>query len=337
MTQHHSRIAQSAYLDLVRSLQDDAVADIRGTPTRLERNGRTYWYDSYRVGSDIRKRYIGEDSPDLRARLARQADLAAERKAREVNRTRLVRVLRAEGMANVDTEAGTFFHALARTGAFRLGATVVGTQAFRLYEGELSVRIAGDDTAQTGDIDIAQFHRLSVALGDAVEETLADTFRDLRFAPVPALKNSATWRWQQRESETLVEFLTPSFTADEPIRDLPALKVSAQSLHFLNFLIAQPIKAAALYRSGILIQIPRPEAYAIHKLIVADRRAGPDRLKARKDLAQADFLIRVLAEDRPGDLSEAYTDAMERGPKWRDHIGASLQRLPDAAARIAAL
>jgi hypothetical protein len=77
------------------------------------------------------------------------------------------------------------------------------------------------------------------------------------------------------EIDTLVEFLTPSFRSEEDIRELPALGVAAQSLHFLNYLIAEPIKAAALYRSGVLVQIPRPEAYAVHKLIVANRRKAP--------------------------------------------------------------
>ncbi|WP_241560124.1 GSU2403 family nucleotidyltransferase fold protein [Solirhodobacter olei] len=30
----------------------------------------------------------------------------------------------------------------------------------------------------------------------------------------------------------------------------------------------------ALYRSGVLVQIPQPERFAIHKLIVADRGFG---------------------------------------------------------------
>jgi hypothetical protein len=135
----------------------------------------------------------------------------------------------------------------------------------------------------------------------------------------------------------MVEFLTPSFRPEEDIRPLPALGVAAQSLHFLNYLIAQPIKAAALYRSGVLIQIPRPEAYAIHKLIVANRRKGPDRLKAVKDRAQAALLIEALAEDRPDELREAYADAMERGPQWRAHIAATLKRMPETAAKLAAL
>jgi hypothetical protein len=84
-----------------------------------------------------------------------------------------------------------------------------------------------------------------------------------------------------------------------------------------------------------LVQIPRPERYAIHKLIVADRRlGGPDQLKARKDRAQAAFLVSVLAEDRPDDLAEAYRDALSHGPRWRERIAASLKRLPETAEHL---
>ena len=45
--------------------------------------------------------------------------------------------------------------------------------------------------------------------------------------------------------------------------------------------------------SGALIQIPRPERYAIHKLIVSERRrAGDAAEKARKEEIQGVFLIR---------------------------------------------
>ncbi|MEQ9627664.1 MAG: GSU2403 family nucleotidyltransferase fold protein, partial [Roseitalea porphyridii] len=77
---------------------------------------------------------------------------------------------------------------------------------------------------------------------------------------------------------------------------------------------------------------------AIHKLIVADRRrGGPDQLKARKDRAQAKFLVVVLSQDRPDDLAEAYEDALSRGSRWRDRIKASLKRLPETAERLSAL
>jgi hypothetical protein len=119
------------------------------------------------------------------------------------------------------------------------------------------------------------------------------------------------------------------------IHDLAALGVSAQSLHFLNYLIADPIRVPFLYRSGVLVQIPRPERYAVHKLIVADRRqGGPDALKAHKDRAQAAFLIEALAETRPQDIAEAYNLACETGPEWRKRIAASLERMPTIASLL---
>jgi hypothetical protein len=133
-----------------------------------------------------------------------------------------------------------------------------------------------------------------------------------------------------------IEFLTPSFEEGERLQELPALGVSTQALHHLNFLIADPIDAAIPYRNGVLIQIPAPERFAIHKLIVADRRRdGPDSFKARKDRDQARFLVKVLAEDRPDELAVAFQDAMSRGPKWQQRLQASLKRLPDVAEMLA--
>ena len=101
MISRHSTTAHAAYHDLLRSLMDEAVSDIRGTPTRVDRNGKIYWYDSYRIGSDVRKTYIGEDSPELRDRLDRLTSLRTEVDERRKHRTRLIRILRAEGFLGV--------------------------------------------------------------------------------------------------------------------------------------------------------------------------------------------------------------------------------------------
>jgi hypothetical protein len=333
--QRHSPIAHSAYHDLLRSLREEAVSDLRGTPTRVERNGRAYWYDSYRVGSDVKKTYIGEDSLELRDRIARAADGREEREERRKHRARLIRILRAEGFLGIEAATGSLLGAMAAAGVFRLGGTIVGTQAFRLYEGELGVRFSFDGTAQTGDIDIASFERLSVALEDTVSEPLQKVLGDFSFTPMPTLDHLKTWRWKQTRNDLLVEFLTPSFAEVEDLRPLAALGVHAQSLHYLNYLIAKPISAAITYRNGVLVQIPRPERMAIHKLIVADRRRdGPDSLKAHKDRMQASFLIGILAEDRPDDLRQAYEDAMMAGPHWRDRINTTLKRLHGVRALL---
>lgn len=324
-----SSIAMSAYTDLVRLLKDDAMSGVEGKPTLKQRGDKAYWYAARRVGSEMRFIYIGEDADETRARIDRIEELRTTAKKRQAERSRLVRLLRAEGITPTDRATGSILSAMADAGTFRLGGTIVGANAFRLYEGELGIRLPLGGMANTGDIDIAQFEKLSIALKDQVDPGLAETFSALKFTPRPGLDPGRTWRWAQGGSGQLVEFLTPAF-GEETIRDLPALGVSAQALNYLNFLIAEPIHAAAIYRSGVLVQVPRPERYAVHKLIIADRRRdGAGSLKASKDREQAAFLIEAMAEDRPDDLSRAYATAMGVGPRWREHIANSLKRMPD--------
>jgi hypothetical protein len=323
----HSQVAQAAYGDLVSLLLDETVTDIQGAPTPRQINGRTYWYDRYRLGGDIKERYLGEESPELLDRLTSYEKLKEDRASRRKARARLVRLLRSERYLGLDGATGSLIAALARTGAFRLGGVLVGTPAFRLYEGELGLRLSLDQTAMTNDIDIASFEKLSLAIGDTVEPAIQDVLGQLDFEPVPTIDRGRVWRWRQATTETMIEFLTPSFEEEEGIRDLPALGVSARAFHHMNYLIGEPIHAAAIYREGVLVRIPRPERFAIHKLIISSRRqAGPDSLKARKDLLQAEILLEILTEDRPFDVAEAYRDAMSRGPRWKELLEQGLAR-----------
>ena len=334
----HSATAQVAYHDLVSLLLDDTVSDIRGAPTVRERNGRRYWYDRYRIGTETHERYLGEDTPELAGRIERHRALDGERRQRGRERARLVRLLRSERYLGLDGATGSLVAALARTGVFRLGGVLVGTIAFRLYEGELGLRLSLDELAMTNDIDVASFEKLSLAIGDTVTPAIADALAELDFNPEPSLQNERIWRWKQSPGETFVEFLTPSFDDEEALREYAADGVSPRSLHFLNYLIADPLHAAAIYREGLQVRVPRPERFAIHTLIVADRRReGPDSARARKDIMQARLLVTALAEDRPADLRDAYEDALERGPRWRERLQRSLGRNPDLAALLRSL
>lgn len=328
--EHFSFIGQTAYQDLIRLLGDATVTSIQGAPTLRTRGPRGYWYDRYRIGDKIVEAYIGEDTPDLRKRLEYYRTIKKQSADRQKQQAHLIRLLSTEGYRRPDIAYGRLMAAFANAGLFRLGGTLIGTHAFRLYETELSVRFALDRLAATNDI--ASFERLSVALGDTTNPDITEVLRKFEFESVPGLDKNTVWRWRQARQGGLVEFLTPSFSAEEDIRELPTIGVHARALHFLNYLIADPIPAAVLYRYGTLVQIPRPERYAIHKLIVADRRrGGPDSAKSAKDRAQAAFLIDILATDRPGDLAQAYTDALSRGKKWQIRLSASLKRLPKAA------
>ena len=325
----------AAYHDLLRLLQDDAATEILGNPHKVIRNGRGYWYDMYRIGTAVKNRYLGEDSPELAARVARHFELASASKSRSAQCSRLIRVLRAEGMTAANRETGTLLAALDKSGVFRCGGTIVGTHAFRLYEAELGLRCTAADLAQTAEI--ATFEPLSLALAEPVEDALAAAFHNLTFAPLAATSDTSVWRWTQASTtDASVEFLTPALHSEDGMRPLPALGVAAQTQQYLDYLIAAPIKAAVLYRSGILVQIPRPERFAIHKLIEAHRRqGGPDQIKSIKDRAQAALLIKALAQDRPGDLLESYAQARALHPEADAHITASLGQMPETAVLLA--
>jgi hypothetical protein len=336
--QRHSQVGLAAYHDLVSLLLDDHVSDIKGAPTLRERDGRGYWYDRYRLGDTIKEHYLGEDTAELRSRIERHRELKEKGEGRRRERARLVRLLRSERFLGLDGRIGSLIAALAKAGVFRLGGVMVGTMAFRLYEGELGLRLEMDETAMTGDLDIASFERLSFALEDTAAPSVDDVLAAYSFDPIATLDRGETWRWRRRtDDQMLVEFLTPSFSEDEGIRELPALGVNAQSLHHLNYLIAEPIPAAGIYRDGILVHVPRPERFAIHKLIISERRReGPDKGKAAKDIMQAERLIEILAEDRPTDLAEAYEDACSRGERWRMRLSKSLERAPKVAKLLKA-
>jgi len=319
---------QTAYADLLARVQEDAVLELGGTPVLRERGGRKYWYSVQRLADHTVERYLGPDTEDVRERVERARNVNEDLKRRETQRGRLARMCREGGLPPVDVQTGKVLLALSKAGIFRLRGVLVGTHAFRCYAGLLGVEIP-EARAATEDIDVAAFHSVSVALGDRLDPALAEALKRIGpFIARPGLHRPAT-AWRDQESGVLVELLTPNEGPDrtEPL-ELPALGAYALPLRFLDYLIHEPAQAVALYRSGVLVNVPRPARYAIHKLIVATRRASSAAAKARKDIEQSAALIRVLAEDRPDELEDAFAEACERGPSWRDAIGRGVRRLP---------
>lgn len=76
--------------------------------------------------------YIGEDNDETRTRVECIEELRATVKERRQERSRLVRLLRAESMTSTDRATGSILSAMADAGTFRLGGTLVDTNAFRL-------------------------------------------------------------------------------------------------------------------------------------------------------------------------------------------------------------
>ena len=315
----------TTYQDLLQAHVIRAISDVPGKPflRDMGKKGK-YWYARQRIGDKTTQKYVGPDTPEIRERIKAAEVANEETHAFERRCASMVAQLRAAGVPALDRDTGKVLNAMARSGVFRLGGTLIGTHAFRLYSAELGVRF--DNTlAVTGDVDIAAFENLKLVIEDEVDPALPETFKDLSLEPAPGLdRRKRPTKWVMGGgSGTEVEFLVPLMRDDSGILKLDPLGVYAQALPFLNFLIAEPMPAVALYRSGVLVQIPRPERYAVHKLIVAARRHLSSALKAKKDLAQAEVLFEVLCEDRPAELASSLSVAMEKGSAWRAAIGVS--------------
>lgn len=306
--------------------------------------GHAYWYFEYPTDDGDKRRYVGPESDDqITARVKRHKEIKDDIRERR----RLVgMLLRSGGMASPDRFAGEVTKALADAGLFRLRAVLIGSVAFGCYSGLLGVRLP-NTAIQTGDADFAQDFAISAGVEDSlppileVLQSVDPTFRAVPHqadkAKVAAFVNSVSYR---------VEFLTSNRGSDEHTgkpSPMPALGgASAENLRFLDFLIYEPVRTVLLHREGVSVNVPAPERYAIHKLIVSSRRLtdAPGRAKRGKDLLQASLLSEALVETKQGyALADAYQEAWDRGSSWQEGIAAGLAMMPNngKAALAAAL
>jgi hypothetical protein len=135
-----------------------------------------------------------------------------------------------------------------------------------------------------------------------------------------------------------VELLTPMIGRERrrPI-EIPTLGVAATPLRFLDYLIEDTQPGVVLGGAGVLVNVPRPGRFALHKLVVASRRGDRSSAhgKAPKDRAQASALLRLLIEDLPGEVTLAWKALGRRGKAWTSAANSSLRLLdPDLVAEL---
>lgn len=338
---------QTVYAELAeRALMDATERDLLGDGAFVAKvvKGRRYWYWQQTdpgAPTGRRQRYVGAETPELLERIGRHRQVRAEGKQRR----EMVVALRAAGLPGPDAMTGRVLAALETAGAFRLRAVVVGTVAYQIYGGLLGERL-GLAASRTGDLDVAQFPSVSVAVEDriaasdmeAVLRGVDPRFRLLPAPPTTARPMDARSTRYGIGQEYRVEVLTPNRGPDTggAALPLPALGAEGQPLRFLDFLIYREMQAVALHGAGVPVCVPAPERYAVHKLIVSRVRTM-DPAKARKDLAQASELIVALVRQRPYELVEAWREAWGRGPAWRRHLARAQDMLtPEVRAVLEA-
>jgi hypothetical protein len=332
---------QVLYSELAQRSLDAAFSsefDLAGRFIKMESRGRKYWYfDTAKPDGGKERRYVGPvDDADITKRVENFKDLKADARARRKIVSTLVR---EAYLPRPEAKVGEIVAALAAAGFFRLRGVLIGTVAFQAYSALLAMRLP-NTAMQTEDADFAQFHSISVAVEDHMPPVI-DILKqvDPTFREVPDRRDGRQTTQFRDRSGYKVEFLTPNTGSDDQgdrPAPMPALGgASAQPLRFLDFLIYQPVRAVLLHGSGIPVLVPAPERFAIHKLIVASRRLldGDGRGKSFKDRVQARSLMAAMKATRQTDaLADAYMEAMDRGPHWREAILTSINSYDDTVA-----
>lgn len=327
-----STAAQSAFAGLdVAAKQMElgrSVAQLPGGFAKKVIHGCTYWY--YQVKSADQKpiqTYIGPDDAQTRALMAAHLGRTKTSAAQTANQhmTQLARATLAYGCADIPNKHAKVIGRLADHGFFRAGGILVGTHAFLAYQNHFGLRWRAG--GMTLDLDFTHAGRnISIALPSNLNIDTRSAIESLQMGFVP-IQSQTTYK-KSDEPDFDLDFLTSmGRNLDAPVH-IAALNVTLQPLRFMELSLEAPMRATLLSRSGpVVVNVPQPERFALHKLIVFGERRPDMRLKANKDLAQAGSLIHYLLDNEPDALHAQWHDVIRRGPGWQSRLQAGLKAL----------
>lgn len=332
-----SLTTQTMFADLIQRSLDaefDERYEERGFFIRRRKAKYLYWYYQRRDGSKIHEEYVGPVRDEsINERVKRFDKIKSDFKERR----EIVRALIATSLPTPDGITGGVVDAMWKAGFFRLRGVLIGSVAYQAYSGLLGVHLPRA-SLMTQDTDFAQFWGISQSVGESMPPILGVLQNvDATFREVPPTFDSVVSYRYANDKNYLVEFLTPNRGSNEHQRSpatMPALGgAAAQPLRHLDYLIYQPERSVLLFKAGIPVTVPRAERYAVHKLILAVEREE-DAVKSLKDIVQADSLIKALSKKRPFELGEAWHEAWEMGPSWRQKLNKGFGRLPDESKQL---
>lgn len=298
-------------------------------------NGKRYWYLYISIGKTRREHYLGEETTELLDQIEDEKALWQSNVDDRGLRTRLVNMLIGGGMSALNKDEGKVLTLLERNGVFLAGAALVGTLAFRAYSNMLGVSWQSDSGTQ--DVDIAADNRYLLAVPRPKSPVnLGQLILDsgIGFIEVPTLnpkQPSTSFRIRNRDFR--VDVLAPMRGREttRPVK-LDQFGTYATPLRHLNYLLEDIQPAVLLYGHGIMINVPAPGRFAIHKCAVSQKRSSASAAKIRKDLSQAEQVLQALLELRPSDIALALRAALEIGEAFQDEIQAGLDLLNDGVA-----
>ena len=305
--------------DLTRS-----IASLPGGFAKKTVAGHIYWYYQVKTGDgSLNQSYVGPDDEFTRRLITSHGDPTAK-----LSHQHLVRLTKAAielGCAAIPLKHARVIGRFADSGMFSAGGILVGTHAFLAYQNVFGVR--WEAGAATLDLDFAHAGRnVSLALPENLRMDTPAVIDSLEMGFVP--NNSRTSYKKADEPDFDIDFLTSrGRTRDAPVL-IPRFNLTLQPLRFMELSLQDPMRCTLISRSGpIVVNLPRPERYALHKLLVFGERVQAQRVKAIKDLAQSAALLDYLLENDAAALAQIWLDIQARGPGWRKRIDHGVKAL----------
>jgi hypothetical protein len=296
--------------ELVRS-----VADLTGSFNAKTVKGRTYWYFQYTEPSGkLRQVYVGPDNDAVQRLMQRQRETGAAQSLGPLARSAL-----ALGCTALLPRHLRVIRRLADYGFFHAGGLLIGTHAFLAYGNMLGLRWGGQERTQ--DIDFAHAGKaVALVLPSDVQVKTNEAIESLAmgFLPVTGLSGKSGGTYLiPAEPEFRLDFLTPLNRGGDTPYVHPQLNITLQPLPFMEYSL-EKFEQAVLFSNEdtVLVNVPSPERYALHTLLVYGERSSTFRAKSAKDLAQAACLSAYLWDHRREALAEALQDLLSRGKGW---------------------
>jgi hypothetical protein len=316
-----------------------------GTFTEKKVKGDDYLYFQVsQPGGTTKQFYLGRKSPALQRIVTRFARERTELRADLDRLRRLTAQLRAGGVNTTDGPSGRVLRSLSDSGLFEAGAVLVGTHAFVTLGNLLGVRW-GPGAVRTQDVDLASKPDLDIDIAvPDVEVDVPAVLEGLKmgFLPVPAFDpTESSTSFKVRGQALRVDLLCPKRGRGDTPLFIKRFNAAAQPLPFIEYLLEAPERAVTVSADCVLVNVPAPARFALHKLVVAAMRPAALQAKAAKDRAQALAISKVLIESRPGDIPLAWEAAMDHGDRLRkafEKAVAGLKRhAPELAGDLAPL
>lgn len=336
-------ITHSLFAELVDQCRaeprDPELWPLSGSIVTVPVDGQDHWYfqKSRRTapGKYQQREYIG---PVGDTELALKVDRFEAAKAGYTSRGEIISTLKSSGVAAPTGKLANLLLGLHEAGVLEK-AILVGTIAFQAYGAMLGAKF-GQAAFYTMDVDMTQADAISLAVkDDPLDVPLLDILKQLddTFSEVPGMDPRTPPVSYINKDKLRLDVLMPfSGPGQGPIHSR-TLKTHGHPQRFLDFLVVDPVHTVMLVGGGALTHVPSPARFALHKLIVSQRRDSIETAKRRKDLLQAQQLIEILMEDDPDALLEAHEDLKQRGPNWNKYFRGGLNSLDSSATKQAAL